>query len=73
MKGQLGGKIMTEFGPLRPKIYSYFTGDNDENKKTKVIKNCVIKQKLKFEDYENCLEANQLEKEISNLEKKNFL
>ena len=24
----------------------------------------VIKQKLKFEDYKNCLEENQLEKEI---------
>ena len=30
---ELGGKIMTEFAALRPKTYSYLTGDNDENTK----------------------------------------
>ena len=29
----------------------------------------AIKRKLKFEDYIDCLEANQLEKQISHLEK----
>ena len=30
-------------------------------KRTKVTKTCVVKVKLKFENYENCLEATQLE------------
>ena len=29
-----------------------------------------MKRKLKFEDYENCLEANQLKNKINHLEKK---
>ena len=46
MKDELGGKIMTDFAPLKPKICSYLTDDNDENKKAKGTKTCVIKQKL---------------------------
>ena len=30
--------------------------------KPKGIRKCVIKLKLRFEDYKNCLEVNQLEK-----------
>ena len=30
---------------------------------------CVIRRKLKFENYKNCLEATQLESRISHLEK----
>ena len=62
MKGELGRKIMTEFGSLRPKTYSYLTDGNDINKKGKRQKKCDIKQKLRFEDYKNFLEANQPEK-----------
>ena len=29
---------------------------------------CVIKRKLKFEDYKNCLEATHIENKINNLE-----
>ena len=38
----------------------------------KIKKRCkkyVIKRKLKFEDYKNCLEATQLEKKINHLGK----
>ena len=53
---------------MRPKNYRYLTDDSDKNKKGKAQK-CVIKQKLKFGDYKNFLEANQLEKEINSLAK----
>ena len=60
MKDELGGKIMTEFVTLRPKTYSYLTDDFKEDKKTKGTKKCVIKQRLKFNDYKNCLLNNEI-------------
>ena len=42
MKDELGGKIITEFATLRPKIYSYSNEDGKEDKKAKGIKKCVI-------------------------------
>ena len=41
-------------------MYSYLTDNNDENKKAKGTKKCVIKRTLKFDDYKHCLEATQL-------------
>ena len=38
-------------------------------KKTKDRKMCVIKRKLDFENYKNCLEAAQIVNRINNLEK----
>ena len=38
-------------------------------KKTKDRKMCVIKRKLNFENYKNCLEAAQIVNRINNLEK----
>ena len=55
MKDELGGKIMTEFIALRPKLYSYVKLHGDEDKKCKGIKKCVVKKTLTFEDYKNCL------------------
>ena len=54
MKDKLGGKIMTEFAALRPKTYSYLMDDGGSNKKAKGTKKCVIKRRLKFNDYKNC-------------------
>ena len=71
MKDELGGKIRKEFAALRAKTYSYLTGNNDEDKKAKGTKKCVIKRKLKFEDYKNCLEATQLKNKINQLEENN--
>ena len=55
MKDELGGKIMTEVFALRPKTYSYLTDDCEEDKNTKGTKKCVIKRRLKFSDYKDCL------------------
>ena len=62
MKDELGGTIMTEFIALRPKLYSYKklngaedAAGQDEVKKCKEIKKCVVKNTPMFEDYKNCL------------------
>ena len=44
MKDELGGKIMTEFVVLRPKLYSYRELDGSEDKKCKGIKKCVVRK-----------------------------
>ena len=55
MKYELGGKIMTEFVALRPKLYFYKKLDGSEDKKCKGIKKCIVKKTLTFEDYKTCL------------------
>ena len=42
---------MTEFVALRPKTYSYLTDDCKQDQKAKRTKTCVIKRRLKFNDY----------------------
>ena len=54
MKDELGGKIMTEFVALRPKLYAYRKLDGEEDKKCKGIKKCVEKKTLSFDDYKKC-------------------
>ena len=68
-KDELGGKIMIEFVGLRANSYSYLIYDGSEDKKAEVTKKCVIKRKLKFQNYKNCLEATKLENKIKYLEK----
>ena len=60
MKDELGGKIMTEFVALRPKLYSYKVLDGSEDIKCKGIKKCVVKKTLTFED-KACLFNNSIE------------
>ena len=55
MKDELGGGIMTEFVALGPNTYSYLMDDGGSDKKAKGTKKCVIKQRLKFNDYKDCL------------------
>ena len=62
MKDELGGKIMTKFVGLKVETYTYLIDDGSSDKKLKSTKKCVIKKKLKFEIYKNCLEATQLNK-----------
>ena len=72
MKDKLNGKIMTKFVALKAKTYWYLIDDSSEDQKAKGTKKCVIRKRLKFENYKNCLEATQLENEIKYLEKNNF-
>ena len=48
MKDKLGGQIMKKFVGLHPETYNYLKDNNDKGKKTKI---CVIKRKLKLNDY----------------------
>ena len=60
---------MKEFVGLRAKTYNYLIDNGSEDKKAKDTKKCVVKKKVKFEDYKNCLEATQSENKINQLEK----
>ena len=51
------------------KTYSYLIDNGSKDKKAKGTKKGVIKRKLKFKDYKNCLKATQLENKINKLEK----
>ena len=61
MKDELGGKIMTEFVALRPKLYSYKKLNGSEDKKCKGIKKCFVKKTLAFENYKTCLFSDSTE------------
>ena len=58
-KDELGGKIMKEFCALRAKTYIYLMEDDSEMQKAKVVKRCVIKRRLMFENYKNSLFNNK--------------
>ena len=73
MKNELGGQIMKEFAGLREKTYSYLKENSNENKKANGKKKCVIKRKLKFQDYKNCLKAAQIKRKINYLRKNRSL
>ena len=60
MKDELGGKIIMEFVTVRPKTYSFLTDDGKEVKKAKGTKKCLIKKKIKFNDYKKYLFNNGL-------------
>ena len=51
------------------KTYSYLKENNDEDKKTKSSKKCVIKRNLMIRDYKKCLKASQIENKIDYLTK----
>ena len=43
-KDECGGKIMTEFAALRPKVYYFLVEDGKGEKKAKGVKKCVVKK-----------------------------
>ena len=55
----MGGKIITEVVALRPKVYVYLDDDGNKHKKSKGKKRCVIKQKLMFQNFKDCLFNNK--------------
>ena len=57
MKDELGGKIMAKFVGLRTRTYGHLI-DRGEDKKSKGTKKCVIKRKLKFENYKKLFRSN---------------
>ena len=59
MKDELG-KVMTELSAVRPNIYSYLLDDGNSDKMLKRIKECVMKRKLKFNNYKDCLLNNEM-------------
>ena len=70
MKDKLVGKIMKEFVGLRAKTFSYLLDDiSEDKKKLKAQKTCIIKRKLKFENYKSCLKTTRLDNKINPLEK----
>ena len=62
-------KLCQEFVGLKAKTYSYLIDDGSEDKKAKGMKKCVIKRKLKFENFKNCSKATQIENKKIYLEK----
>ena len=50
---------MTEFVALRPKTYSYLDDYCNKHKKSKGIKRCLMKQKLMFQSFKDCLFNNK--------------
>ena len=59
MKDKFHGQIMKEFVTDRPKSYIYLKDNDDDYKKAKGTKECVVKRKIKFPDY-------KLRKSLSN-------
>ena len=63
---------MKELGRLRAQTYRYITDNNNESKKARGTKKYIVKRKLKFENYKNCLQGSQLENKIIHLNTSNI-
>ena len=60
-------QIMKDFSGLIAKAYGYIKDKNDENKKAKGSKKCLIKRSLKFQDYKICFEAVQIGNKVKTI------
>ena len=58
-KDDLGRKIVTNVVAVRPKTCAYLMDDGAYHKKANGTKKCVIKQKIMFENYKDCLFNNE--------------
>ena len=61
--------LTKKFVRLKAKTKKYLIDDNHEGQKPKASKKCVMKRKLKFENYKYWLEATQLENKLNYLER----
>ena len=59
MKDENNGKIMSHFAGLRSKMYAYKVNGIDKDKKSKGIKQSVVRNKICFDDYVKCLMNNE--------------
>ncbi|XP_050503415.1 uncharacterized protein LOC126882493 [Diabrotica virgifera virgifera] len=57
MKDENNSKIMTHFVGLRSKQYTYKVAGEKDVKKSKGVKMNVVKMKINFDDYLNCLKS----------------
>ena len=57
IKDELCREILKYFVGLRARRHSCLKVNNDEDKKKKKTRKSVMKIKIKFQDYKNCLEA----------------
>ncbi len=60
MKDEANGQIMTHFVGLRSKMYSFKLQDGKVYKKSKGVKYNVVKNKISFDDYVNCLKMHEI-------------
>ena len=58
-KDELREKIIAEFVALRGKTSPYLDDGGNEHKKYKGTKKCVVKQKLMFQNFKDCLLNNK--------------
>ena len=58
-KDELGGKIMSEFCALRAKAYAFKLDDDNEVKKAKGTKKCIVKREITFKKYVDALFKNK--------------
>ena len=54
-KDEVGGKQITKFVGLKPKLYSFKVEESSTTKKCKGIKKNVVKKGIDFQDYVECL------------------
>ena len=59
-KDELEGMIIKGFCALRDKTYVYSIDDDSEKKKTKGIKKCIIKRRIRFGGYTDSLFENNI-------------
>ena len=69
IKDEFDGKITNQFRALTAKTHSCLTDSKNEDKKPKGTKKCFIKRRIKFKDYNLCLEAIQFGNEMNQPDK----
>ncbi|XP_015795590.1 uncharacterized protein LOC107371957 [Tetranychus urticae] len=61
LKDEMGGKVIEEFVALKPKLYAIKVEDAIM-KRAKGVQKSVLKKKINFDDYLNCLYNNEVER-----------